>query len=104
MQGVKQPNSWDTKSPPCKATASNTAIKTGGKTAGSMETSACVSHQPSCKRNASDTCERTDPSIEQSCSLRVTTPSSQRISWNIGGSSITTAWLTTFTRSTHSNG
>ena len=104
MQGVKRPNSWDTRLPPCKATASNIAIKTGGKTAGSMETSACVCHQPSCKRNASDTCERTDPCIEQSCSTRVTTPSLQRISLNIGGSSTTTGWLTTFTRFTNSNG
>ncbi len=104
MQGVKRPNSWDTRLPPCKATASNIAIKTGGKTEGSMETSACVCHQPSCKRNASDTCKRTDPFIEQSCSTRVTTPSLQRISLNIGGSSTTTGWLTTFTRFTNSNG
>src|SRR6266478_2127305 len=55
----------------------------------------CVCHQPSCKRNASDTCTRTDPCIEQSCSTRVTTPSWQRISLNIGGSSTTTGWLTT---------
>src|SRR5258708_21681363 len=104
MQGVKRPNSWDTRSPRCKVTASNIAIKMGGKAVGSTETSACVSHKPSCKSNASDTCKRTDPFIEQSCSMRVTTPSLQRISLNIGGSSITTGWLTTFTHSTNSNG
>src|SRR6266849_1694974 len=104
MQGVKRPNSWGTRLPPCKATASNIAIKTGGKTEGSMETSACVCHQPSCKRNASDTCGEKGQFIELSCSTRVTTPSLQRISLNIGGSSTTTVWLTTFPRFTHSNG
>src|SRR5271167_1824783 len=104
MQGVKRLNSWDTRSQPCKGTASNTAIKTGGKTEGSTETSVSVFPKPSCKRNASDTCKGTDPFIEQSCSMRVTILSLQHISLNIGGSSITTGWLTTFTRSKNSNG
>src|SRR2546426_4298319 len=104
MQGVKQPNSWDTRSQPCKVTASNTATKTGTKVEGSTETSVYASRKPSCKKNASGICERTNPFIEQSCSMKATTPSLQPINSNIGGSSITTAWLTTFTPFTDSNG
>src|SRR6266851_6906209 len=103
-QGVKQPNSWDTRLPPYKVTVSSTATKTGGKTAGSTEISVSVFHKPSCRKNASDICGETSPSIEQSCSMRVTTPLSQRFSLNIGGSSTTTGWLTIFTRFTNSNG
>src|SRR5437899_2582773 len=103
-QGVNRPNSWDTRLPPYKVTVSSTATKTGGKTAGSTEISVSVFHKPSCRKNASDTCGETNPFIEQSCSMRATTPLWQRISLNTGGSSITTGWPTTFIRSKNSNG
>ena len=44
------------------------------------------------------------PSHRAERSMKVTTPFSQRISLNIGGSLTTTDWLTTFVRSRNSNG
>ena len=87
-----------------EVTVSSTATKTGEETAGSMGISVSVFHKRWCKKSASDTCGKTSPSIEQSCSMRVTTPLSQRISLNIGGSSTTTGWLTIFTHFINLNG